>query len=322
MNEPLISIIIPIYNSEKSLKNCINSAIAQTYSNIEIVLVNDGSKDGSQRIIDDFCKSHSNIIAVNQENRGLAEARRSGVHAANGEFVNFLDSDDTLPSNALELLYNELVRNNVDLVSGNFIVSLSPTKIIISKHHEECILDKDGFLNYVLGWKDNVPMTAALSKRSIWTDDVFPPSNLRLPSEDFLSNIRLSQNISRIKIANNLPVYNYLYNPNSLTTTKVLSNKQALWEQYFKVIRDRLAQMGKLDKYEKSIKIQEIDRFAFYLDNINKKDNWYQKVISYRYNDFPLKYRIVLLTIKHPLLHKCLIRGYRFVKLTLQGRNR
>ena len=101
---PKISVTIPIYNTEATLPRCIDSVLKQTFQDFEIVLVDDGSPDGAGKIADSYAEAHSNILVVHKNNAGLAEARKSGVKAASGEYVVPLDSDDELPENALELL--------------------------------------------------------------------------------------------------------------------------------------------------------------------------------------------------------------------------
>lgn len=98
---PLITVIIPVYNSESSLKECIGSVIRQSYPNTEIIIVNDGSTDGSGVIADNFAQKDSRIIVVNKKNQGLVLARKTGIDIAHGKYIQYLDSDDVLCENAL-----------------------------------------------------------------------------------------------------------------------------------------------------------------------------------------------------------------------------
>ena len=115
----MISIIVPIYNAEQFLRECIDSILSQNYSNIEIILVNDGSRDGSLNI----CQSYddSRIVLIDKENAGVSSARNAGLKVAKGEYIAFIDADDTLPVNALSLLLESLERYQVDLVVGSFM---------------------------------------------------------------------------------------------------------------------------------------------------------------------------------------------------------
>lgn len=115
---PLLSIIVPVYNSEKYLKKCLNSIVYQTYTNIEIICVNDGSTDESSKIIEEFKSKDKRIKVINQENRGLAEARNTGIKNIKGEFVAFLDSDDWLQEDFYKLLISRICQDNSDIAVG------------------------------------------------------------------------------------------------------------------------------------------------------------------------------------------------------------
>jgi len=103
-NLPLISVIIPVYNVEKYLEECVNSVLVQTYKNIEIILVDDGSTDSSGKICDSYALQNSNVQVIHQLNAGLSDARTAGFKKATGKYVYFLDSDDYIAENALEKL--------------------------------------------------------------------------------------------------------------------------------------------------------------------------------------------------------------------------
>lgn len=122
MTEYLVSIIIPVYKVESFLPQCIESAINQTYQNIEIILVDDGSPDTCGEICDRYCDIDSRIKVIHQANKGLSGARNTGMQKATGEFIFHLDGDDHLPKDAINSLVKEQIRDNFDLVFGNFEV--------------------------------------------------------------------------------------------------------------------------------------------------------------------------------------------------------
>jgi len=119
--EELISIIVPIYNVERYLEKCVRSIINQTYKNIEIILINDGSKDNSAAICDEFLKQDDRIIVIHKENEGLSEARNVGLSVAKGKYVGFIDSDDYIEKDMFERMYNNLKRFNVDISICNMV---------------------------------------------------------------------------------------------------------------------------------------------------------------------------------------------------------
>ena len=116
-----ISIIVPIYNVEKYLVDCIESIINQTYKDLEIILVDDGSKDNCGEIADDYAQKDSRIKVIHKENGGLSDARNKGMEIATGEYLMFADSDDFLMSNACEVLVKEIEDKSADYVIGNYI---------------------------------------------------------------------------------------------------------------------------------------------------------------------------------------------------------
>ena len=118
----MISIIVPVYNVEEYLEECLESIRKQTYQDIEVLLVNDGSTDGSKAICERYCKENRRFHLLNQENQGLSAARNTGVAASRGEFIVFVDSDDMILANYLETLMHYM-REDVDIVESQFTVS-------------------------------------------------------------------------------------------------------------------------------------------------------------------------------------------------------
>lgn len=113
--KPLISVIVPIYKVEPYLRQCLDSILAQTYKNIEVIMVDDGSPDNCGAICDEYAEKYSNFIAVHKENAGLGMARNTGMEYMTGEYVMFMDSDDYLDSDLIEILYNAIEKNGVDV---------------------------------------------------------------------------------------------------------------------------------------------------------------------------------------------------------------
>ena len=112
---PLISVIVPVYNVEKYLKQCLDSILVQTFSNIEIICVNDGSTDNSRKILEEYKNRDSRIKIVDKKNGGLSSARNAGMKVAVGEFISFIDSDDWIEPTMLEKLYESMTTHNTDI---------------------------------------------------------------------------------------------------------------------------------------------------------------------------------------------------------------
>ncbi|MDR2600769.1 MAG: glycosyltransferase [Oscillospiraceae bacterium] len=112
-----VSVIIPVYNTEKYLRECLDSIVNQTLHDIEIICINDGSTDDSLVILNEYAANDNRFVVISQENRGQGAARNKGIRAAKGKYIYFIDSDDMLKPNALEKTYNYSVENNLDIVS-------------------------------------------------------------------------------------------------------------------------------------------------------------------------------------------------------------
>lgn len=176
---PKVSVIVPIYNVEKYLEKCINSLLSQTLEDIQIILVNDGSKDNSGNIAKEYEKNNKNrIIYVEKENGGLSDARNHGLKYATGDFIAFLDSDDYIEKNAYEEMYNKAIEENADYVECDFIWEF-PNKIRVDKQHP--YKNKKEMLSFVrvVAWNK-------LIKRQLITDNNLEfPKGLRYEDVEF-----------------------------------------------------------------------------------------------------------------------------------------
>ena len=120
-NRPLVSVIVPVYNVEKYLSRCLDSLINQTLKNLEIICINDGSKDNSIKILEEYSQKDNRIIILNQDNAGLSAARNNGMNHAKGEYIGFVDSDDWVNLNFFEKLYNAAKKYGCDIAAADFI---------------------------------------------------------------------------------------------------------------------------------------------------------------------------------------------------------
>ena len=118
MSNELVSIIVPVYRAEQYLSECVDSLLEQTYPNIEIVLVDDGSPDGSPALCDGYAARDARVTVIHKENGGVSSARNAGLAAAKGEYIIFVDSDDRADGRMVELLYGALVQNQADISIG------------------------------------------------------------------------------------------------------------------------------------------------------------------------------------------------------------
>ena len=119
----LVSIIIPVYNAETYLQRCVSSLLGQTYKQIEIILVNDGSSDNSGKLCEEYSKIDDRIKVIHKENGGAATARNKGLDEARGKYICFVDSDDYVSCEYIETLYNLLVENNADIAQCDYLLT-------------------------------------------------------------------------------------------------------------------------------------------------------------------------------------------------------
>lgn len=117
----LISIIIPVYNVEEYISDCIESVLKQTYNNIEVIIVDDGSTDNSKEIALSYSIKDNRVKVLSQKNMGASVARNRGIEESTGKFIMFFDSDDILEKNGIDILYNEIIKNNCDISIGDWI---------------------------------------------------------------------------------------------------------------------------------------------------------------------------------------------------------
>lgn len=121
MKSELVSVIIPVYNCEKYIVDCVDSVLMQTYDNIEIIIVNDGSTDRTGEILRERYDQNSKCILIEQSNGGVCKARNTGLEVARGEFIMFVDADDALYADSIEILHDMIFEQNADIVSGSCI---------------------------------------------------------------------------------------------------------------------------------------------------------------------------------------------------------
>ncbi len=177
-----ISVVVPVYNSEDTIEECIKSILSQTVNDIELVLVNDGSKDNSGDVCDKYAEEDNRTKVIHQKNKGRSEARSVGVKAAKGEWICFVDSDDTLPVDALELLIAK-ASDSCDIVFGNGYT-------LPGEHREVIPIDEFRHLAVRAEGTIGVPW-GSLYRRKKLTDWMFNIPKHIYNGEDYLFWLRL-----------------------------------------------------------------------------------------------------------------------------------
>jgi glycosyltransferase involved in cell wall biosynthesis len=197
----MVSIIIPIYNAEKYLSECLDSVLSQTYENIELILINDGSKDNSKSICEDFQKQDSRIKYIFQENSGANKAREKGVQNASGEWIMFVDADDTIEQNTLQILIDNSL--NMDIIVAEINAKGNRGKNAVYGE-----MTAGQYTSLLLKRKLNLGPVAKLFKKYLFSKDIFDIPKRIIVGEDYVMNVRIAQNASKVKVIKDC-IYNY-----------------------------------------------------------------------------------------------------------------
>ena len=282
----LISFIIPVYNGSLFIKQCIETLLAQTYNNWEGIFINDGSTDNTRELLEQVSRADSRIKFYNQKNQGAAIARYTGVKLATGEYITFLDVDDTLSKDFLQSLIQQITPS-IDIVVCPF--NIIKKNKIISKHITPGIFNRIDYLKKILtgyaGWE----LCAKIFRKELFEQPLIQPPNIRI-GEDAANLIQLISRAKKIKITN-IPLYNYIQYSTSASHIK---NKQYAEETlkagYF--IKSLLEQKT----FYLSIKDEISAMFLLFYSNSTRKAN---------------------LSLKHPMVYDIYksYYSYRIVKL-------
>ena len=240
----MISIIIPAYNAEQYIRRSIESCQKQTYSNLEIVVVNDGSKDSTSSLVREMQLDDSRIKLVEKENGGLVSARKEALRFVSSEFVFFLDADDVIDENTIESLAQ--YTKDYDVIVADFLLENENGKVLPCQHKNKKVFgdDKIGLYSNFL----SKSITASLCGRLIRTDmlkDFSTPIHITT-GEDVITNLIMVKNHNpRIKVIN-IPFYHYIQYPHSMANTK---NRKTLMKrvEYAQWVLDFMRQECLLD---------------------------------------------------------------------------
>lgn len=209
MEEPIISVIVPVYNTGSYLPKCVDSILAQTEKNIELILVDDGSSDNSGTICDEYAAKDSRVRVIHKQNAGVSEARNDGVRAAQGQFIAFVDADDWIEPNMYERLLQEQRRTNSELVFCGFRWVYAD-RMVDDTFPESRVYEADDVSQIALGLIERKIFGAIwrmLFTRSVIGDTAFDPSIHFMEDRLFLLEV-----LKNTKKAAVIPDVLYLYN--------------------------------------------------------------------------------------------------------------
>ena len=235
---PLVSIIVPVYNGEKVIERCVRSLIGQTYEHIEIIILNDGSKDHTMQILNKYANLDSRIHVVDKPNSGVSDTRNQGLKLAKGEFIQFVDSDDWLPSDATEQLVKGM-RGDCEMVICDYNRVVDNNIIVKGHIPEEGAINRTEFARYMMKAPANYYYGVLWNK--MFRMDIIRKNELDFPKEidwceDLRFNLEYLQYVKHVYVLQK-PLYYYVLTKGSLaqSRTDLIDNlrvRNFLFEQY------------------------------------------------------------------------------------------
>lgn len=221
IEEPLISIIVPVYNTEKYLEECVQSCVKQSYSNFEIILVDDGSTDGSGQLCEKLAKSDERVLIFHKINGGLSDTRNYGLDKSKGDYIVFVDSDDIISEMMLSTLYKEMNENKADIVSCDLAHFVDGDRPFFVQEYQKTTLLSDDALKELLYQKTiSTSSCGKIYKRSSLIENRFVKGQ-RFEDNDFL--FRMVKNSTFI-VSTNAKLYGYRHRKKSITSSSFSKN--------------------------------------------------------------------------------------------------
>lgn len=277
MENPAISIIIPVYKVEAFLQRCINSVLSQDFKNWEMILVDDGSPDNCPQICDRNAKMDYRIKVIHKRNEGLPAARKSGFMLSKGRYIIHLDSDDYLLPNALTILYQKAVKGNYDIVKGcNYrFTNENSNEIEKPKLCNTEIISPENYLKALIRHEIKPYIWGGIYKRELFEDCTYCFMSEISICEDWITNQAIWGKVNKY-IAISDVVYVYFINPKSMMQSTVLSH------QYINKIGFLMKQIA-LNAPRDISKIIELDRTAshirsFFIPELPWNSDEYKKI--------------------------------------------
>lgn len=226
-NNELITIVIPIYNVEKYISRCIDSVINQTYQNIEIILIDDGSPDNCPLICDDYQKMDKRIKVIHKENGGLSDARNVGIKNATGKYITFIDSDDYIENDYIEYLYSLIRKYHTNIsICANYLIKKNKTKSSGTGYKEMILEQKECIKRMLLNHGFSVSAWSKLYNISLFKDIEYPKGKI---FEDNGTTYKLIMKCKNIAYGEKAK-YCYIIRDDSITTSNFNEKKMALIE--------------------------------------------------------------------------------------------
>ena len=276
-----ISVIVPVYNIQDYVEKCVKSIMKQTYKNLEIILVDDGSKDNAGNICDELAKKDERIQVIHKVNGGLSSARNAGMKVATGEYICFVDGDDCIREDYCEVLYNALIKTKSEISAVAYKeIKNSKARIYNSaarakkEFDDKCtVYDGDEIIIQFLHWKNFRIAWNKLYKAEILKDQWFKEG---ATFEDMYFNYKVLSKVNRVAYVNS-PCYYYIRRDGSISTTYSEKNLHDFAEAIIDVFDEAREKYPQLNKHTYYALLQWVTSLSLKYVTTNQK---FPKVIK------------------------------------------
>lgn len=223
---PEVSIIVPVYNAEKGIRRCVDSILTQEFTDFELILMDDGSKDASAEILDEYMAKDPRVVVIHKANSGVSDTRNQGMKLARGKYLQFLDADDWMTKDATKLFYRMAEEKQADLVIANFYRVVSEHLAEKGDITDPEVFDQEKFGKYLM--QNPADYYYGVLWNKFFRRDIIEKNNLQMDvtlqwCEDFIFNLEYVLHCNRI-FAMQVPVYYYVKTEGSLVQSLNLSN--------------------------------------------------------------------------------------------------
>lgn len=292
--KPIISVIIPMYNAAIYIKECIISLLNQSFTDFEIIVVDDGSIDNSYSICRNEFLTESKVRLFHQENRGVSSARAYGVREAVGDYIFFVDADDTVKYNVLEVLYNKIIEGY---------------DIVLSESPFEGEFSGQEFVKFILEQKISVCIWGKLIKKNFLTVKTMDlPVEINV-GEDLALNIKIGLLVNKVYFFAEY-FYNYQYNPNSvMANRKITLDYEIRFHHLIRnILNDRIKQYSSSYKL---LQLSSLEGLVFAKAKIDYNTDWIRDLLN-NYHSIKLnREQWVLVHIRNPFLCRIILLSFR-----------
>ena len=275
----IFSIIIPVYNAEKIITRCLESIARQTFKDFEVVMVNDGSKDRSEEVINEFLAIHSDVDAhlVRQQNAGAGVARNVGISQSKGEYIVFLDSDDYIEDNYLESIYEKIKDEDADVVFIDIIREREGGAVI---RHEDMSrfanLGKERLIRWQITGETPWGGCRKAVRSSIIRDNQLEYAPIKVGEESIFS-LRILEEAKRIAFQPKA-IYHYVETDTSLTAHDEIGNSLGV----FNFIYSYLKENGKLEKYSETVRSMAVTTMTIAINVASENQEFGEAMVTSR----------------------------------------